>query len=177
MLTAARHLLAAVLLVAFAAISFWSPRSWSLTDRPRIDLVAPIPKEADLLKMRRFVSYGITIPKTMPDIARLIPGTTETAPALGYSFREVDILRMPIFAYEDQGYVMFVERAGSYQAVPLDADYLKLLRQAAGRDLSAGYSFSVWPYLWGWSMAVGFLLWLGLQVLDEKRRRDASGIL
>jgi hypothetical protein len=123
-----RHLILAALAVGMAAVLYLSPKPYMLTNVPAVEPVASLPPSTDLLKLRRFLNYSAyVIPKIPADLqAEVRP------PALGYSFREVSVLKLPLFAYADQGKVLYIETADRVQMVPLDADYLALLEKEAG---------------------------------------------
>jgi hypothetical protein len=161
-----RHILLAALALGMAAAFYLSPRGYMLTNMPRVALVEELPPQADAEKLGRFLDYSaILLPKSERDAE-----TVRLRPALGFSYREVSILRVPLFAYADQGYVLFVEGPKQVQMVPLDADYMKLLEAEAGQPLAAGYTFPWWRHIWGWSFLIGFIAWWILQVRAERRR-------
>jgi len=160
-----RHILLAALALGMAAAFYLSPRAYMLTDMPQVALVEELPADTDATKLRRFLNYSaILLPRDERGDA-----TVRDRPALGYSYREISILRVPLIAYPDQGYVLFVETPQQVQMVPLDADYMKLLEQEAGRPLAVGYRFPYWRHVWGWTFLLGFLLWWFLQARAERR--------
>jgi hypothetical protein len=161
-----RHLILAALAVGMAAVLYLSPKPYMLTNVPAVEPVASLPPSTDLLKLRRFLNYSAyVIPKIPADLqAEVRP------PALGYSFREVSVLKLPLFAYADQGKVLYIETADRVQMVPLDADYLALLEKEAGRPLGRDYNFAWWTHIWGWAFVLGFVLWWRLQIRAERRR-------
>lgn len=161
-----RHILLAALALGMAASFYLSPRAYMLTNMPQVTLVEELPDAADATKLRRFLNYSaILLPRGERGDA-----VVRDRPALGYSYREISILRVPLIAYPDQGYVLFVETPQQVQMVPLDADYMKLLEQEARQPLAAGYSFPYWRHMWGWTFLLGFLLWWFLQARAERRR-------
>lgn len=161
-----RHIVLAALAIGMAAALWLSPRGYMLTNMPQVALVEELPPRADAAKLGRFLDYSaILLPKAERDA-----GTVRGRPALGFSYRELSILRVPLFAYADQGYVLYVETPKQVQMVPLDADYMKLLEQEAGQPLAAGYRFPWWKHMWGWAFIVGFILWWILQVRAERRQ-------
>jgi hypothetical protein len=165
-----RHVILAALAVGMAAVLYWSPKPYMLTNLPMVDQVAALPPGTDVLKLRRFLNYSAyVIPKAEADSeAQVQP------PALGYSYREVSVLKLPLFAYADQGKVLYIEIADRVQMVPLDADYLALLEKEAGQPLGRDYSFPWWKHVWGWAFLLGFVLWWVLQVRAERRREFES---
>lgn len=169
-----RHILLAALALGMAAVLYLSPRGFMLTNMPQVELVEELPAAADTGKLRRFLDYSaILLPK--PERAH---GSTRERPALGYSYREVSVLRLPLLAYPDQGNVLFVESPDQVQMVPLDADYMKLLAKEAGQPLGAEYAFHWWKHIWGWAFLLGFILWWFLQVRAERRRAfDTEAII
>lgn len=163
----------ALLVLAYAGIAYVSNRPWNLANQPGIDRVALLPPRADQAKLRSFLDYsGYILPH--PPVAAGPAG----APAmLGYSYREVSVLRLPFFAYADQGIVLYRDLPDHYQAVPLDADYRALLEKEAGAPLGRDYSFPFWRYLWGWLFAAGLILCVVLEQRAVSRRREALGLM
>ena len=160
-----RHILLAALAIGMAVAFYLSPRGYMLTNMPRVALVEELPAQTDAAKLRRFLDYSaILLPR-----AERNAQTVRVRPALGFSYRELSILRVPLLAYPDQGYVLYVEGPKQVQMVPLDADYLKLLEAEAGQPLASGYRFPWWKHVWGWSFFIGFMAWWVLQVRVDRR--------
>lgn len=166
-----RHWLLVATALAFAAVFILSPRPWSVVNRPGFDRIAVLPAAAQRPMRTWLDERGISLPW---------PGAPETEQpllTLGYAYREVGALRMPFAAYGDPGLVLYDARGKWGPAVPLDTAGQAELRRIAGRALDADYRFPLWRFLWGWLFAAPLAVWYWLQLREERRRKDAAGVI
>lgn len=155
----------------YAVALFLSPHGFMMTDLPRVEKVADLPDSAIPYDIRyRLERVAIQFPNNRPDLP-----LEASRPALGWSFRNFEALKLPFAAYGDQnGFVMYAESRKWLQVIPLDAEALAAINAAAGRDLTAGYKFQAWKYAWGWVFVVLLLLWLFFQFRHEHLARKAE---
>ena len=96
---------------------------------------------------------------------------------LGYSIREVSVLGMPLMAYRENGYVVYIDGPGWFVMSTIDSDHLKRLEAEAGVPLSRGFLMPFWQYSWGWLLMIMIVAWLAHEVRARIRRRAQTGIL
>jgi hypothetical protein len=179
-----RSILIGVVVLAAAFAILLSDRPLGLTNRPWVAPVAAIPARADLPEMRRFIqNWAYFVPKAnhTPLFAvldrRPPKAEGEPQPMLGYSIREVTAAGLPMLSYKELGYVLYLERDGNFQMVPMDEAGLNLLATKTGGHLETGYVFPFWEHFWG----LLFLVALGAIGLFElgalRRKRDALGLI
>ncbi len=166
----------AFLAVAFAAAAYFSDRDWALTDMPRIEALGAIEGREELY---RVIGQSRLAPGMLPYTARQRANRAERGaeaeprqPKVGYSYRELSVLRVPIWAYEDQGLVAYSEAHDGYYYVPLGEAQAAEIDRISGSRF-ADYGFPLWKHLWGWLFLVGMIVWTFLHLragakLDEE---------
>jgi hypothetical protein len=162
-------------LAAFAlfmtAVLAMSGRPWSLTSAPRVREIAVLPDTPELAAVRRYTEIGSgRWPRLAgdPTIAE-----SDRRVRLGWSYREIGILRMPLFASREAGFVTYVDVPGGTQFALLSAEQVALIDRVLGTEHANTYRFPWWEYLWGWIAAVLLALWLFLYRREAARREDA----
>lgn len=148
---------------AYVVTCFVSPYGFWMKDAPVVAKVADLPDSAiprDIDSQLRF--RAIQVPVKRPDL----PVSASRA-ALGWSYRNFEALKLPFYTYPDHGYVMYAESQKFLQIIPLDDEALANLNAAAGRDLTAGFAFQGWRYVWGWLFVLALVIWLGFQFRHE----------
>lgn len=154
-----------------AAVLIMSERPWSLTSAPRVREIALLPDTPELAAVRRYTMEGSGMwPRLAgdPTIAE-----SDRRLRLGWSYRELAILRMPLFASREAGLITYVDVPGGTQFAVLSPDQVALLDRALGTDQASGYRFPWWEYLWGWAAAALLGLWFFLSRREAERREDA----
>jgi hypothetical protein len=160
-----------LLAAAMAAVLFLSPRGWSMTDTPRIQAIAALPESDALETILANADSAIILPY-LPGEARArsaAAAPAQPARRVGALYREVSIMKMPLWAYADGGLVAYRELPEGYSAVPIPPEQVAALEAAAGQAYS-GHGFSLLPHLWGWLFALGFILWWFVARFEEARR-------
>ena len=84
---------------------------------------------------------------------------------------------MPLLAYRENGYVLYIDGPGWFEMSTIDSDHLKRLEAQAGVPLSRGFSMPFWQYGWGWLLMIMIAAWLALEVRARIRHRAETGIL
>ena len=161
-----------LLLLAAGAVAVFmlSPRGWSMANTPRIEEVATLPETA---------AVETALADTYPNmVLPYLPGEAQmravAAPSrqrdrrLGFAYREVSIMKMPLWAYDDGGLVVYRELPQGYSVEPIGPEQVSALEHATGQVYSS-HRLTLWPHLWGWLFAAGFILWWFLS------QRDAAG--
>jgi hypothetical protein len=154
------------LAVAFAAAAYFSDRDWALTNMPRIEALGALDEGPEV---NQLLGRSQLEPGLLPYTARqrgnraLEPTAAPARPQVGFSYRELSILRMPIWAYEDQGLVAYSEERDGYYYVPLDEEQSAALDRITGSRHS-DYRFPFWEHLWGWLLLVGLIVWTFLHL-------------
>ena len=174
----------AILIVAMVvATQFYSHAPRMLTNRPWVLKVADIPARVNIGRIHDYIdAENVTIPKKRysPPLGlkeEQPAPTPESPPMLGYSIREVSVLGMPLMAYRENGYVLYIDGPGWFVMSKIDSDHLKRLEAEAGVPLSRGFSMPFWRYSWGWLLMIMIGAWLALEVRARIRRRAQTGIL
>ncbi|MEA3004350.1 MAG: hypothetical protein QOH81_3138 [Sphingomonadales bacterium] len=160
-----------LLAAGMAAVLWLSPRSWSMTDTPRIETIAALP-ESDAVEAALASADSAIVLPYLPGEARARSAAARSAPPalrLGMLYREVSIMKMPLWAYRDGGLVAYRELPEGYSAEPVPAEQVAALEAAAGRTYS-GQPFPLWTHMWGWLFAAGFILWWFVARFEEARR-------
>jgi hypothetical protein len=179
-----RSVLIGVVVVAAVFAILLSDKPLGLTNRPWVDPIAEIPARADLPEVKRFIqNWAYFVPKAnhTPLFAvldrRPRKAEGEPKPMLGYSIREVTAAGLPMLSYKELGYVLYLEREGNFQMVPLDESGLNLLASKTGTHLETGYFFPFWNHFWGLLFLVA-LGGIGLFELGAlRRRREALDLI
>jgi hypothetical protein len=168
------RLILLLLAAAIVAVFLLSPRSWSMKDTPRVVEVATLPEAAG-----DQVLAGVYPNMVLPYLegeaeARMIASTVRQRDRrIGYVYREVSLLKMPFWAYEDGGLVVYRELPAGYSIAPVTPDQVAALEAATGKRFS-GHGPSLWRHLWGWLFAAGFVLWWFVAGHEESRRREVA---
>ena len=92
---------------------------------------------------------------------------------IGYAYRELSIMKMPLWAYEDGGIVVYRELPSGYSVEPVAPEQVTALERATGQTYSS-HRLALWAHLWGWLFAVGFSLWWFVARRDEERRAERA---
>lgn len=156
------RLLLAALVLFVAATLFLGDRPWSLTSSPRVAEIDTLPDDPALASVRRYTEIGSG---TLPYPARHTPPALGTEPLplkLGWAYREVSLVGMPLWAYPEGGLVTYFERPDGYQVALIGPEQAALLDTIVGRDY-AGRSFPWYHYNWGFLLPLGILLWTWLR--------------
>lgn len=179
----AQVVLAILIVLMVVVTQFFSHAPRMLTNRPWVVKVADIPARAGIAQLQYYIdTANVTIPKKLysPPLGlkeeQPVPAPA-SAPMLGYSFREIDVLGMPLMAYRENGYVLYIDGRGWFEMAPIDNDQLKLLEQEAGVPLSRGFSMPFWRHCWGLVLMIMIAAWLALEVRARIKHRAATGIL
>jgi hypothetical protein len=173
----------AILIVLMVVVTqFFSHAPRMLTNRPWVVKVADLPARANLEQLHADIdAENITIPKKLYSpplgLEEQPAPTPESQPMLGYSIREVSLLGMPLLAYRENGYVLYIDGPDWFETSAIDGDRLKLLETQAGVPLSRGFSMPFWQYGWGWLLIIMIAAWLALEVRARIRQRAQTGIL
>jgi hypothetical protein len=158
----ASRLVLAALVLFVAANLFLGDRPWSLTSSPRIAEIDTLPDNPALASVRRYTEIGSG---TLPYPVRRTPPApaTETVPLrIGWAYREVSLVGMPLWAYPEGGLVTYFERPDGYQVALIGPEQAALLGTIAGRDY-ASLSFPWYRYNWGFLLPLGILFWTWLR--------------
>ena len=166
-----------LLLLAAGAVAVFmlSPRSWSMANTPRIEEVATLPENA---------AVETALADTYPNmVLPYLPGEAQTRAVaalqrqrdrrVGYAYREVSIMKMPLWAYGDGGLVVYRELPQGYSVEPIEPEQVSALERATGTAYST-HRLTLWPHLWGWLFAAGFILWWFLAQRDAAGRVEAT---
>jgi hypothetical protein len=170
----ASRIMLGLLAVAMAAVMFLTDRPWGLTSSPRVDEIAVLPDDPRLEPLRRQIQWG---PDGYPYISeRARAAATSDAPRLklGWTYREWNILGMPFAAYDESGFVAFLELRRGIKLAILDQPRLDLLARITGRDPTQGYAFAAWRHVWGWLIVLGLIVWQILGSREIRRARAAE---
>jgi hypothetical protein len=168
-----------LLAAAFAITFFLSEREWGLTSMPRVEAVDTLPDTPELAAVRHYTQIGSGLLPYLPrERARHAASLAQEGQRLkvGFSYREVSILRVPIWASEDNGLVTYFELPSWYQIALINADQVRLLERISGRSYS-GYSFPRWKHMWGWLFLLGLIGWYLLHRRALARWREETGII
>ena len=155
-----------------------SDRPWSATSMPRIDEVAVIPDGPKTESVREYTEYGSGVLPFMEREARPSPGPDSERPIkLGWSYRELGLLRMPFWASKELGFVTYIETPEGLRFSVMVPEQLALLEQMTGQKYSDRYTFPWHEHLWGWLFVLAFLAWLVLNRRAEAKWRAETGII
>jgi hypothetical protein len=174
----AEHLFGILVLAMVAAILLGG-RPKLPANTPRIHAIEQLPDDAKLAKVRRYTEYGSGIlpynRREQQD--RAMRDWSDRQPLrVGYSYREISFFGLPVWAYPEYGLVTFIEVPAGYNMAILRPQQVELLQELTGRDYS-DYSFPWWKHLWGWLFPIGFIA-AALRLLQEdRRRREAEGVV
>ena len=169
----------AFLALAFAAAAYFSDRDWALTDMPRIEALGALEENPELY---RVLSESRLVPGMLPYTARQRANRAERAlrgddarpqRRIGYSYRELSILRVPIWGYKDQGLVAYSEGPDGYYYVPLDEAQTAEIDRITGSSY-ADYGFPLWKHLWGWLFLLGMIVWTFLHLRAGAKLQEES---
>jgi hypothetical protein len=160
-----------LLAAGIAAVLLLSPRSWSMVNTPRIQEVAILPETTAVDTALEGIYPAMVLPYFPGEAgARAAASLTRQRDhRLGIAYREVGLMKMPFWAYEEGGLVAYRELPQGYSVEPLGPEEVAALEAATGQKYSTRHLI-LWPHLWGWLFAVGFLLWWFVANREEARR-------
>lgn len=176
----AQTVLVGLMLLLLVTTQIFSHRPRFLTNRPQVVHIANLPADK-VDAMQEFLDHGKGFPndrylppfglKKKPDYDKPF-----SQPMLGYSIREVSMLGMPLFAYKQQGLVIFAVNDVSIVTNPIDDATLNGLGEATSK---AGHNFvfPIWEYVWGLLLFVLIGAWIWIWWRSDRKYRAESGLL
>jgi hypothetical protein len=165
-----RIILAALTLFLVANLAL-GDRSWSLTSAPRVAEIDTLPDDPALAPVR---NYAETSAGTLPYPERRTPPAAEAGPPplkVGWAYREVGLLGMPLYGYPEPGIVTYFERPDAIHAAILGHEQLALLDRLTGRSYSS-LSFPWYRYAWGPLFLLGIFLWTWARTREVRRAEE-----
>lgn len=166
-----RHAVLALILLAYAAAAALSPLPWNARSTPMVAPVAALPQD-EIGDLAALLDSGIRLDHAID------PAIPDEGPiALGFSYRQFSIAKLPILAYRELGLALMRDTPTGLTFVPLNDAQLAELSSKTGVEISPRYSFPRWKYMWGWLFAVALMGWYLLQRRSEIARRDALGLI
>lgn len=165
-----RIILAALALFLVANLAL-NDRPWSLTSAPRVAEIDTLPDDPALAPVRNYTEAGAG---TLPYPERRTRPAAQAGPPplkLGWAYREVGLLGMPLYAYPEPGLVTYFERPDAIHAAILTPAQLALLDRLTGRSYSQ-LSFPWYKYLWGPLFVLGLLLWTWARTYELRRAEE-----
>lgn len=165
-----RLILAALALFLVANLAL-NDRPWSLTSAPRVSEIETLSEGPAFAVLR---NYTETTAGTLPYPARRNSPAAQAGPPplrLGWAYREVSLLGMPLYAYPEPGLVSYFERPDAIQAAILTPEQLALLDRLTGRSYSQ-LSFPWYKYLWGPLFLLGLFLWTWVRTRELRRAEE-----
>jgi hypothetical protein len=160
-----------IFVLFMAAVLVLSDRPWSLISAPRVREIAMLPDTPEMAAVRSYTAIGSGMwPRLAgdPTIAE-----SDRRIRLGWSYRELGILRMPLLASREAGFVTYVDIPGGTQFALLSPDQVAIIDRALGTHHATNYRFPWWEYLWGWTAIALLALWFFLYRREAERREDA----
>ncbi|MBA3895649.1 MAG: hypothetical protein H0X36_00605 [Sphingomonadaceae bacterium] len=151
------ELLAAAMLSPAVPARTVPVRRSALTNAPGIELVADLPPDS------AFAGYG--------------PDGRPLDLDLGYSYRELSVLWMPIWAEGDGGLVLYSGSGATLAIAPAGETELARIKAVTGIDYAATYRFPLARHLWGWLPILGVIGSILLVQWRGAKRCEALGIV
>ncbi len=146
-------------------------RPWSLTSAPRVAEIDVLSADTGLAEVRNYTEIGSGI---LPYPARRTPPPADAGPPplkIGWAYREVSLLGMPLWGYPEPGLVTYLEQPRAIQAAILAAEQLALLDRLTGRFYS-GLRFPWYNYIWGWLFVLGIFAWTWARTREFRRAEE-----
>lgn len=174
----AEHLMG-VVVVTMAAAIFLGGRPLLPANTPRVDAIETLSDAPNMKQVRRYTEYGSGIlpyNKREIEIRAKQPADPRPPLRIGWSYREVSFFGLPIWAYEEYGFVTFLEEPMGYKIAILPPPQLELLQELTGKSYS-GRHFPWWKHIWGWVFALGLGAVIFLQLREQARWREEQGII
>ena len=168
-----------ILVAAFLAVFLTSDREWALTSAPRVQHVDTLPDDPALAPVRRYTEFGSGIlPYTSRERSRHASAARQLRPPIkvGFAIREVSILRLPLWAFDENGLVTYFEARNGYQIALMNEEQIRLLERITGRTYS-DERFALWRHIWGWLFALGLIGWYLLYRRADAKWREETGII
>jgi hypothetical protein len=165
-----RIILAALALFMVANLAL-GDRPWSLTSAPRVAEIATLPDAPALTPVRNYAEMSAG---TLAYPERRTPPLAEAGPPplkIGWAYREVSLLGMPLYGYPEPGIVAYFERPEAIHAASLGPEQLALLDRLTGGSYSS-LSFPWYKYLWGPLFLLGILLWTWAKTREARRAEE-----
>lgn len=171
-----RMIALAMIVAAYAVTCFLSPYGFWMKDSPHVLAVAELPDAAIPPDIRwQFDKKGLQVRINRQDLPLAASRTR-----LGWAYRNFEALKLPFYPYRGKGWVLYAESRNYLQMIPLDDAAVANLNAVAGRDLTAGFVFQRWRYLWGWIFVALLAVWLVFQFRHEaavrKRTRELEAL-
>lgn len=150
-------ILGAVMALAVATAAYAVPvRRSALTNSPGIVRVADLPADP------MFEGYD--------------PRGREVALDLGYSYREMSLLWMLIWAHAEGGLVLYAGSGDTLAIAPAGDAELARIEALTGTDHAEAYRFPIEAHVWGWLPILGVVGTILLLQWRAGQRREALDI-
>lgn len=166
-----------VLTVAVALVM--SGRPFFPASTPRIHEIAQLPDGPAMADVREYTEYGSgLLPYNRWEQAERAPKDWEAPQPvkLGYAFREVSFVGLPLWSYKEYGIVTFMDTAAGYKIALMSDEQLALLERLTGRRHS-NFVFPFWRYAWGWLIVLGILAAVLLHWREQRKWREREGYI
>jgi hypothetical protein len=164
--------------LALAASLLLSGRPMFPADTPRVDEIEVLPDGPKMAQVRRYTDYGSGIlpyNRWEKQTQAHRPPAARPPLKLGWSYREISFLSLPLWAYSEHGLVTYLEEPSGYKIAILMPQQVQLLEDLTGKDYS-GRSFAFWKHVWGWLIVLAFAAAFFLFLREEARKREEEGI-
>ena len=165
-----RIILAALALFLVVNLAL-NDRPWSLISAPRVAEIETLADAPALAALRDYTEVGSG---TLPYPARRTRPAAQAGPQplrIGWAYREVSLLGMPLYAYPEPGIVSYFERPDAIQVAILSPEQLGTLDRLTGRAYSE-LSFPWYRYLWGPAFLLGIFLWTWVRSRELRRAEE-----
>ncbi|MBO9714670.1 hypothetical protein [Sphingomonas sp.] len=169
-----------------------SPRYWVLHDQPVVAHMRAIKVPSELGDLTgEILAGGVQVRNRTSKaeqflrVFRAAHGQTVapasfanmTAPAVGYSIREIGFFGMPFGWYREYGDVVYVRNDWGTIYGPLEPPAMAAVNKANGGDVTQGNLFPFWNHCWGWLWVAGLGLALWLWHRAQVKRREELGLI
>ena len=168
-----------LMVLVFAAVFILSGRPFFPANTPRVHEIALLPEGQTMAEIRAYGGYGSALlPYNAKEQAQRAPREYDyegRAPVrIGWSFREVSFLKLPLWAYKEHGVVVFADTPAGFRITLLQDDQFDRLKAQVGQDYRRS-AFPYWRFMWGWLVVAGFIAIPLLQLREHARWREAEG--
>jgi hypothetical protein len=160
-----------LIVLGMIAVLLTTERRLGATNMSRVAAVATLADDPRLAAVRNYTRIGSGILPYAPGETPPPSGLTPEL-KLGFSYREFSLFGMPLWAYEEHGFVTYFEEPAGIRIALIGPERVALLEELTGQSYAASYSFPWYRQIWGWWLLIALIGWTLLKRRETRIAED-----